>query len=281
MRVLLIFVFICLGICSQDYQQLLVDNFQDVHLLYNAGVQVAHEGDVAQAKNYFKQALEHKAGLSNSEQKKLLYNLGNTHATLKEYEEALKIFEMIEAEFPCDPQVTSKIEYLKKLLEQKDEQKDQSNEPKNNDKNKNDQDQSKSDNSPQQENKEGNQKENKNSGSEENRKQESQDQQRDKNQSADQNRNDSGEQKRDTEQQEQEQPNNAQEPNNQKAQEQNVSQESKKNHDQAPTESTQAPQPTAREEYMISALEALDKEYQKQMMVAKTRGNSKQLKNQW
>lgn len=90
-----------------------------VHDLYNEATQAAAQKDVAKSFELFQSAAEHVHELSPQKRVELLYNLGNAAFALQKHEEALKAFEAVTE---CDSEharAREKIEYLKKLLEQK------------------------------------------------------------------------------------------------------------------------------------------------------------------
>jgi len=104
-------------------QDAIVERPQDAALLYDAGVSEFKCGNYTNAVNYFekvaqyaeKQAFQHEA----------LFNAGNAHTHLKEYDAALQSYEKILADDATHERARHNYEVVKKLKEQEEQQQQQ------------------------------------------------------------------------------------------------------------------------------------------------------------
>jgi Ca-activated chloride channel family protein len=101
-------------------QEALVAAPHDAGLLYDAGVSEFKCGNYAPAANYFEKAAQHTE--KSALQHEALFNAGNAHAHVKEYDAALQKYEKILATDATHERARHNYEVVKKLKEQEEQQ---------------------------------------------------------------------------------------------------------------------------------------------------------------
>lgn len=108
------------GSAQKLLQDAIVAKPHDAALLYDAGVSEFKCGNYTNAVNYFEKAAQHAE--KQVFQHEALFNAGNAHTHLKEYDAALQSYEKILADDATHERAKHNYEVVKKLKEQEEEQ---------------------------------------------------------------------------------------------------------------------------------------------------------------